>query len=566
MLARMLTLVAIGLVLSGPAAQSAPATAPTDLRAFLLRADEPTVTSFPRTPAFAWHAFGGAVSYDFQLATSRKFDERTIVWSTASRSEPLQVPAVTIPISLPWMSGHPYAFYTRVRAHTTTGVTRWSTPYGFNMQWASNGKAQKLPDIPGLVRWSPIEGASSYEVWFVNAGKVITTTTNVADEREYYSFHQAPSWSGIVEWRVRAVRKLYGALPNSLPSVSYGPWSDPFVSVNPSVTSGLLGPVDTVSDAVSTNSGSPLHSLTPGFAFSGDTAVNGSTGQLYRVYVATDPHCVNVVFKGAVVGSPAYAPRTSGPLALPTDTTSLAKAQTSFLPNGQEAGTFTAENLNVTTDEQTATGASSGTPAVTSTGSTTTAIPADFTTTGPFVDLWDLGSPNSRFYWTVVPVRVVVTDTGVQYYEEEVPQDACEAGHVMEFAKTTAPALTSTTRPFVSGLSGAGDLVAARTMKPAFYRTPLVAWEPVPGAIGYEVQWSKTKAPWRSAAATPLYTAATSALLEGLTPGVWYYRVRGIDPYIPGPIKQMAWSAPVRIRLSKSTFVVESGVTTQPAP
>src|SRR5262249_4410689 len=144
---------------------------------------------------------------------------------------------------------------------------------------------EKLDDIPGLVRWTPVDGATSYEVWFDNVvvdglrGKVVTTTTNVADEREYYTGHQDPSWSGTVIWRVRAVRKVFGDLPNALPAVSYGPWSETFVSVNPPVTAGSwLTPVETVSDAVTTNTGTNGHQLTPGFSFVGDTARNGSTG------------------------------------------------------------------------------------------------------------------------------------------------------------------------------------------------------------------------------------------------------------------------------------------------
>src|SRR5581483_7425312 len=104
---------------------------------------------------------------------------------------------------------------------------------------------------PGLVRWKPIEGATSYEVWFVDAAKVITTSTNVADEREYYTFHSDPTWTGTVQWRVRAVRKLYGALPNGLPVVTTGPWSQTFVSSNPPVATGPMSLLETASDVVS---------------------------------------------------------------------------------------------------------------------------------------------------------------------------------------------------------------------------------------------------------------------------------------------------------------------------
>jgi hypothetical protein len=471
------------------------------------------------------------------------------------------------------MTGNPYALYAHVRAHTATGVSRWSTPFGFNMRWTSLPE-QILPDITGLVRWKPVEGATSYEVWFVDVGKVITTTTNVADEREYFTFHPSPTWISTVQWRVRAVRTLYGSLPNALPVVSVGPWSQTFVSANSSVSTGPLSLIETASDTFSTGAAPNAHSLTPGFVFAGDTATNGLTGRLFRVYVATDAQCVNVVFKGAVVGSPAYAPRTSGPLALPTTPAAVTAAETSYLVDGSQSGTFTADYRAVTTNEQLdastppagtpATGASTGSG--TGTGSTATSTtPSGFTATGSLVDLWDSGWPAGRYYWTVVPVREVVSSSGtVLYYDAEVPQDACAAGRVVPFGKVSKPATTSSTKPYVSGLSPSGELVAAQSAKPSFYRAALIAWGPAYGAIGYEMQWSRTIYPWRAASAKPVFTAATSVLLQGLAPGTWYYRVRGIDPYVPGPVKQMTWSAPVQIRFVKPTFLVQNGVTTKP--
>ena len=576
MLARLLTLLALSATVFVPAAQTAPLAAPTGLRGFLLRADEPITNTFPRTPSFAWTPYESARSYDFELATSKTFDESNVVWSTTSRTKPLQVPAVAIPIALPWMTGGPYALYAHVRARTASGLSRWSAPFGFNMRWKTVPE-NVVPDVPGLVRWGPIDGATSYEVWFVDAGKIITTTTNVADEREYYSFHPDTTWTGIVRWRVRAVRKIYGSLPNGLPVVTYGPWSETFVSTNPQVSNGAVSLSQTVSDAVSTANAPAAHSLTPGFVYSGDTATNGVTGRLFRVYIATDRQCVNVVFKGAVVGSPAYVPRTSGPLALPTSSTTVTSAQTAYLGDGTQSGTFTADFRAVTTNEQDGAPTTPGgaattttTPTTTPTPTTTTTTtptpstaPGDFGATGALVDLWDSGWPTGRYYWTVVPVREVVSSSAVQYFDAEVPQDACAAGRVIEFGKASQPTTTAASKPFVTGLNPSGDLVAAQTATPSFYRAALIAWVPALSATGYEVQWSKTRYPWKSAAA-PVYTAATSMLLEGLDPGIWYYRVRGIDPYMQGPVKQMSWSAPVRIRLAKPTFLVQSGVTTRP--
>ncbi len=552
MLARLLALAAMAALAYIPAAGSASLSAPTGVHPFFLRVDDPLPASFPRTPSFAWDPVEGATGYDFQLATSTKFDDRTLAWST---SRPVRIPAVSLPLALPWMTGHPHALYVRVRARVGTRVTPWSAAFGFD----TGGEApERLPDMPGFVRWTPVDGATSYEVWFDNVvvnglrGKVVTTTTNVVDEREYYTGHQDPSWSGTVVWRVRAVRKVYGELPNALPAVSYGPWSEMYVSVNPPISAGTwLTPLQTVSDALTTSTGTVEHQLTPGFSFVGDTARNGNTGHLYRVYVATDRQCVNVVFTGSVVGSPAYAPRTSGPVELPAS-----EADTTTYPADKAQGsTFNAESLPITTNEQS--GSATGGTSTGPTGTTTTAVPAEFTTNGPYVDLWDLGRTNARYWWTVVPVNV----RSGKYQDAETPQDACAAGDVMEFVRTSQPTTTSLTSPFASGLSRFGELVAARTLTPTFYRAALIGWQPAKGATGYEVQWSRTRTPWRAKAA--VFTASTSMLLDELTPGTWFYRVRGIDPYVAGPVKQMTWSTPVKITIAKPKFLVQSGVTTR---
>ena len=94
--------------------------------------------------------------------------------------------------------------------------------------------------------------------------------------------------------------------------------------MQPPLSLGTLGNVATVSDIQSDTSAGLAHALSPGFAFSGDSGGlmdynGGAPAELFRVYIATDEDCVNIVYRGAVVGSPAYAPRTTGPLKLPTD-------------------------------------------------------------------------------------------------------------------------------------------------------------------------------------------------------------------------------------------------------
>ena len=74
----------------------------------------------------------------------------------------------------------------------------------------------------------------------------------------------------------------------------------------------------------------------PAFTYSGDQGIDGigHAYPLYRVYISTDKDCVNVVYRGAVVGSPAYAPRTSGPLQLPVGDDQVAKAKEGWLADG----------------------------------------------------------------------------------------------------------------------------------------------------------------------------------------------------------------------------------------
>jgi len=416
------------LVLTGSVqarSDAAPA-APAELKAFLLRADEPAGREFPRTPSFAWAPVRAATRYEFELAKNPTFSEGAIFWSNAQ----LKAPAASVPLALPWLTGDPYAVYARVRAITTSGVTAWSKPYGFNVRWSS--VPQKLPDVPGLSRWTPVEGASYYQVWWVDVfpGKVVATKTTAVDQREFYSFHPEAGFTGTVRWRVRAVRNLYGAIPSGLPAVSHGPWSPVYTSVNPALAGGVVAPAGTYGDGTGAVPTTPaVHSSTPAFAFSGTASTAGTVHELYRVYAFSDADCVNVIYRGAIVGSPAYAPRMTGPLKLPKTSSELLKARTGVLGDGAEPSTFTADGLKIQTTESDRPKATpvpkaeepakadpkAAEPAEDDPASTPPSadpdLPATPALTGAPVDLWESGWPNGRFYWTVVPVRFSVPDT-----------------------------------------------------------------------------------------------------------------------------------------------------------
>ena len=631
-------------------AQTSTLGAPKNLHGFLLRADEPHRDSFTRTPSFAWQPAAGAKRYEFQLATARTFASGALLARKTTAA-----PVVSVAISLPWVTGTPYSLYARVRGLAPDGTAGpWSGAFGFNMRWTS--VATPLAAAPGLVRWTPIDGATAYEVWYLEPNRIFTTQTNVADEREYYTLHQDSSWTGTVRWRIRAVRALYGAdttltARNGLPTTSYGPWSPVYTSANPAFASGPLQALSTMSD-LATPATAPHH-LMPAFTYAGDSGLDGNAAEFYRVYVATDRDCVNVVFRGAIVGGPAYAPRWNGTLALPGDLKALYDEQTrsKYLDSGAEGTTAMNDGTRVTANEalspsaggETVTSGEVDSPANGDTdvpAETSTAAPAaqvgafppaklkvDAGALGPPVDLWDTDWPTGRYYWTVVPVHasvkstlttslgataasgattitvpaggqlavgdVLLVGTGpaqeqvtvvsvagtsvtvapalknahgagdavdrtggeLTYRDDELPQDACAAGRIRSFGKTSEPTLTGGGKaPFATRLSPWGKLVSASSATPRFYGTPLVSWQPALGASVYEVQWSKSRYPFVTTT-TPVLTAGTSAVLP-LTPGKWWYRVRGLNLALPAGARAMAWSKTQAVVVAKPTFAV----------
>ena len=86
----------------------------------------------------------------------------------------------------------------------------------------------------------------------------------------------------------------------------------------------------------------------------------------------------------------------------------------------------------------------------------------------------------------------------------------------------------------------AGRLIASAGNRP-FYGHPLVAWLPAPGADTYEVEWSPTRYPWRTANRIQV-DGGTAATLP-LKPGKWWYRIRGINSALPDAHQFMSWSA-----------------------
>jgi hypothetical protein len=603
--ARLAAALAAALAVALPAANAhAAAKSPKSVHGFSLRADEATVHTFSRTPSFAWNPVPGAISYEFELATSRRFSDSGMIWSTTG----LKSPTVAVPISLPWISGNPYSLYAHARAITAKGTSPWSTAFGFNMRWPEM-PTPLTPAVPGLIRWTPVPGATAYVVWLTDVNKQFIVRTNMADEREYYTFHQDPAFSGVVHWRVKPMRWLYGTPDNALPSTSFGPWSPIYANYNPPFITGPLKPLATISNVVSDASTTREHEVMPAFTYQGNTSIWNTVDELYRVIVFTDEDCVNPVFRGAVTGGPAYSARATGPLALPTSVNGVTGARGGSLLDGTEPDFVTYDGQPAPSNE-----------------SDVAPIPTGVVSfSGRRIDLWDSDWPTGRYYWTVMPIDVVPDSTlttqlasptnpgdmdidaadatgigagdtlhigsplhenavvasvlgntitlksgvaqahgagedvvrpggGITYREAELPQDSCASGRRLSFGKTSEPVVTTQSdAPFASGLSPNGKLVSAKAKAPKFYGQPLVAWQPLAGADQYELQVSKTGYPWKTLFAS--LTFGTSLTLP-LTPGTWYYRVRGIDFLMTGTKPQLSWSDPVRVVVTKPRFRV----------
>ena len=179
--------------------------APTGLHAFLLRPNEPSAALLSADALVRLEARAASRRhYDFQLATSQSFDDSSTLFSYSK----LRIPAVAIAHQLPWMTGDPYALWVHVRGvGQREAVTPWSKPFGFNMRWLNSDVPQQLPAPEGLVRWTPIEGATSYQVLYTDSPtprcrsrRLRTSPTSASTSRS------TRAWARPIHWRVRAIR------------------------------------------------------------------------------------------------------------------------------------------------------------------------------------------------------------------------------------------------------------------------------------------------------------------------------------------------------------------------
>ena len=189
------------------------------------------------------------------------------------------------------------------------------------------------------------------------------------------------------------------------------------------------------------------------------------------------------------------------------------------------------------------------------------------TTTDRQVSLPDNGWPQGRYWWTVVPVAIVprrrprtrasaTADSSLEFHDMALPQDLCAAGQVWPFGMQSSPVTTTSQTPYASGLVNSSRVVSAAKPTPSFRELPVITWEPALAAQSYDIELSRHVYPW--VAVKKQTSVVTSAVLplSKSDRGVWYYRVRGVNPTLVGPAQKLAWSKPVPIRITGDIFKI----------
>ena len=296
-----------------------------------------------------------------------------------------------------------------------------------------------------------------------------------------------------MKWRVRAVRRVFGTVPNGLPAVSYGPWSPVYTASNPAIDDGQpQGHARRLRSRSATGSKQSAHELMPGPRLQrrpGAERVPMTSCSAPTPRPIVD--CVNIVYKGSIVGSPAYAPRTSGPLRFEDDlwahSRRLSASRTQFRTahRRQGSGRTTGARSSPTRSPLRPRAAPRTTARPASDDESATAWSA------ARVDLPDIDFPTTRYYWTVVPVDLGGQRLGPDRSRRLVGhrdaagclrrrprrelrqgERAGRDGRLRQAVRLRPDARTAGCSP-------------RPARSPKVFSTPLVAWQPATGATAY---------------------------------------------------------------------------------
>ena len=166
------------------------------------------------------------------------------------------------------MTGAPYAAYARVRAVTQKGTAAGAAGYGFNIRWQNVPK--QTTSYPGLARWTPVEGATSYQVWFTGHQP---RRRDPRQRRRPARVLRVPPGRELHAARSTGASGPSAGSPScrasSLPSTT-GRGAQPFTSTNPAMDDGSSARARGRTRSRRARRRSPkAHEMTPAFVFAG---------------------------------------------------------------------------------------------------------------------------------------------------------------------------------------------------------------------------------------------------------------------------------------------------------
>ena len=211
-------------------------------------------------------------------------------------------------LTLPWFTGKPYALYAHVRAVTTHGATAGAR------RSASTCAGRTLRSRMARGRPRPLDARRGRDGVPRSGTPDIRQASSHAHERRRPArpVHLPPRRRLVADRRVARARRAPGRRARSrtgFPQSRTDRGAPMYATTNPAGRAGKLQLGAAVSDVVSSGRDAP------GRTSSCRPDVHRRPGRterqyrLFRVYVVTDRDCVNVVFRGSVVGGPAFAPR-----------------------------------------------------------------------------------------------------------------------------------------------------------------------------------------------------------------------------------------------------------------
>ena len=155
-------------------------------------------TTYSRTPSFAWAPVAAGIGghYQFQIATSQELPGRDARVQGHERSAASRdgAAAASVGDRLRRTRSGPTSAGSR---RTGRRRLRGANPSASTFSGPRTACPHRSPLLKASCRWAPIDGATAYEVLYtdLHPAQSFQTTTNVADEREFFTWHTALGYS-----------------------------------------------------------------------------------------------------------------------------------------------------------------------------------------------------------------------------------------------------------------------------------------------------------------------------------------------------------------------------------